>query len=187
MDRSVIRLTDEEENYHSNRAFEVLNYLKAVDDWVPTRELIPINHRFSDCIFRLRNQGYIIDRRKMQDKTFEWKYEGWKQVEKVTAAWREGYYSSRHWRRMRQLRLSFDGVKCCRCHNPDAAELQVHHWEYNLFNEKLEDLMTLCDGCHGVIHDLTPIHFPRSVTIDIFRQLDDDGQDGPQEQGVLFE
>jgi len=70
---------------------------------------------------------------------------------------------------MKRLRL--DGLECIFC--GFSFSLQVHHWRYELFAERIEDLSTCCDECHTWIHEneLIHIHFPHFVTPEIAVRL----------------
>lgn len=63
------------------------------------------------------------------------------------------FLASNYWKIVREMVLKRDGYKCMICSN--TKYLQVHHDHYkNHFNEHnhLEDLMTLCRGCHKEHH-----------------------------------
>lgn len=62
------------------------------------------------------------------------------------------YIRSNEWKEKCEKILARDNHECqhCHAHTPD---LSVHHKTYeNLFNEKDEDLITLCDNCHKKEH-----------------------------------
>lgn len=64
------------------------------------------------------------------------------------------YLSSDQWKAKRKLVLSRDNNLCQHCKDKPADE--VHHLTYvNLFNEPIEDLLSLCRNCHITIHDKT--------------------------------
>lgn len=64
------------------------------------------------------------------------------------------YLSSAKWRKLRERVLARDGYACTECCSPDS--LQVHHLTYDrVFEEELDDLVTLCDTCHGKQHEKT--------------------------------
>ena len=61
----------------------------------------------------------------------------------------KAYLRSNQWKGKRQLALDRD--KCCQ-YCSSTEHLQVHHKTYdNLFNEPLDDLVTLCRRCHLVV------------------------------------
>jgi hypothetical protein len=61
------------------------------------------------------------------------------------------YIQSPEWRELRKIILDRDGNKCTQCGN--TVTLQVHHIHYeNLFHERKEDLITLCNDCHEATH-----------------------------------
>ncbi len=82
---------------------------------------------------------------------------------KVTPELQAAYYRTAHWRKLRNARLAFDDHQCVRCHGRD--DLQVHHWTYDLFRERLRDLATLCSSCHAATHAQRGIRiaFPKGV------------------------
>ena len=62
------------------------------------------------------------------------------------------YLSSEEWKNIRDIALKRDEYKCQKCKIKNADE--VHHLTYeNLYNENLEDLMSVCYECHKNIHD----------------------------------
>ena len=65
------------------------------------------------------------------------------------------YLQSAEWAAKREQVLKRDGYKCKVCGAKDTPEnpLHVHHWTYeNVFNEPLEDLITVCKKHHHIIH-----------------------------------
>ena len=148
----------------------VLERLKGTPrEWVSTAELKQITHRFSACIHTLRLDGHVIDMRKVDGGGFEWVWLSCTPRPPVTDEDKEAYYLSDHWKQKRKERLDFDGWQCCWCKTRD--DLQVHHWRYELFAERVIDLMTLCDTCHEYMHELTQVHFPRTVSQEIKQRL----------------
>lgn len=62
------------------------------------------------------------------------------------------YLSSDEWKKIRELVLKRDEYKCQKCKIKSADE--VHHLTYqNLYNENLEDLISVCSYCHKEIHN----------------------------------
>lgn len=141
-----------------------------MSEWVSTPELIEITHRFSASIHELRERGHTITGRPRDDGTYEWKHESYSPMEFVSDGEKASYYLSTHWKMKRLERLEFDGYQCCWCKATDS--LHVHHWLYALFCEHVNDLMTLCEDCHNRIHALTDIHFPKTVCVNVKRQLE---------------
>jgi hypothetical protein len=74
-------------------------------------------------------------------------------IAKVSRANYEAYISSDQWRAVRLIRLRKDGNTCQGC---GARErLHVHHRTYERFTcERISDLVTVCESCHALIHDL---------------------------------
>lgn len=52
--------------------------------------------------------------------------------------------------RRRASRL-IDKSKCIFCNSKN--NIQVHHKDFNVFNNNIENLITLCKKCHGNIHN----------------------------------
>jgi len=62
----------------------------------------------------------------------------------------EDYLRSPEWRAKCDLVFERDGYRCATCGS--EHDLEVHHKTYkHLFNEPLEDLITLCKECHDAI------------------------------------
>ena len=59
----------------------------------------------------------------------------------------------REWRVVRLLALERDGRACQQCGS--ERDLHVHHWEpyWISFDNSLENLVTLCQGCHKAKHE----------------------------------
>lgn len=72
--------------------------------------------------------------------------------------WKDLYHDyllSPEWKAKRAKRLAIDNFECY--YNDvldcDCATLHVHHISYeNIGNEKMSDLITLCENCHNNIH-----------------------------------
>jgi phage terminase large subunit GpA-like protein len=63
------------------------------------------------------------------------------------------YLQSPEWKEFRNKAFEHYGKKCAHCKR--TKRLQIHHVTYaNIFNEKLEDVMVLCDLHHKKIHGL---------------------------------
>lgn len=61
------------------------------------------------------------------------------------------YLNSIEWKNKREQVLKRDKYKCKRCAN--NVNLHVHHGTYaRIFKENLDDLFTLCIGCHELYH-----------------------------------
>jgi hypothetical protein len=83
---------------------------------------------------------------------------------RVTPEMKACYYSTPHWISIRSARLSRDSFRCVLCLSED--DLRCHHVSYaNLFNEPLVDLLTLCDTCHGRVHEDCRLKFPSGVSV----------------------
>ena len=63
------------------------------------------------------------------------------------------YLLSDEWKKKRDLVVQRDQKKCTKCGS--VKYLNVHHLRYdNIFNEPIEDLVTLCRDCHQVAHGI---------------------------------
>lgn len=61
------------------------------------------------------------------------------------------YLESPEWKEKRELIFKRDGYICTKCKSRSA--FHAHHLTYeNIFNEKLEDLISVCAECHSQIH-----------------------------------
>jgi len=99
----------------------------------------------------------------------------------VTEEMKNDYYNSQHWASVRSKRLRLDNHKCTRCKAVDHAladgvhvVLQVHHWKYDLFDENILDLSTLCKACHYWTHRLRGVRlgFPKGTDPGIAYRLE---------------
>jgi len=64
------------------------------------------------------------------------------------------YMASPEWATLRDQAIKRDGGKCCDCGS--RLHLQVHHHTYPAQNwelDCLDNLTTLCGGCHKEIHE----------------------------------
>lgn len=159
----------EREKHRSKKAV-ILSMLQSGP--CSTGVLANVTHRFACQIQALREDGHIIKVVKSNEGGgFVYRREGFEATERVTASAQSAYYRTKHWRKKRLERLSFDGWKCCWCHC--ITELEVHHWIYDLFNERLFDLMTLCRQCHQAIHGNESVHvaFPKTWKARTVRRL----------------
>lgn len=65
----------------------------------------------------------------------------------------EEYLETPGWRTIRRLKLRQARHACQLC-NSDDRQLHVHHRTYERRGrERLEDLLVLCERCHGRFHD----------------------------------
>ena len=62
------------------------------------------------------------------------------------------YMNSFQWRALRLKVINRDDRKCRCCDT--RKNLTVHHLTYDRFmNEKMDDLITLCETCHKRVHE----------------------------------
>lgn len=69
--------------------------------------------------------------------------------------YRDYIQSHPHWQKVRQARFEFDGGRCVVCHEDlHGKTFQTHHLHYSrLGNERMRDVITLCDACHRAFHE----------------------------------
>jgi uncharacterized protein YlaI len=82
----------------------------------------------------------------------------------VTPDMKAIYYTLPHWHRVKQERHARDSHRCVLCMS--GSDLRCHHVSYSkLFNEPIEDLMTLCETCHERVHEECRLKFPSGVSV----------------------
>lgn len=172
MIQGTLQFTEEEKRRALSHTDRILRLLRCGE--VSSRDLIQITHRFSACIRNLVEQGYQIDVEKQEDGTSIHTLIAYTPLVKVTEEMKLAYYLTSHWHAKRFERMSLDDFRCCHCRKTET--LQVHHWVYELFSEAIEDLVTLCDDCHGRIHeyDCVKLHFPKYVSKETASQMTTD-------------
>lgn len=161
--RDKIPWTDQDRQRAASKQERLLEFMRD-GRWHTTIELSTnIGHRFSASLYSLREQGHRFAKQPTAGGNWRYRYLGRTPLHLVTEHLRDAYYRSTHWRAWQAKRLRFDGYRCCMCKRED--DLVVHHWRFELFNETLADLMTLCRRCHREIHQREPgeQHFPRKV------------------------
>lgn len=143
---------------HSRKLMEILEALKSGP--VSCVEVETRWHRGQAGIGELRSRGWNIDT--VRGFYYFVGFNG----EMVNAKSLQAmYYQSSHWKQTANARKQMDGYRCVQCHS--TSNLETHHWRYDLFNEQMEDLCTLCRSCHESIHNAisgSQVHFPRRVT-----------------------
>lgn len=88
----------------------------------------------------------------------------------VTNEMKIAYYTSEHWCDIRTKRWELDKYSCVLCSNVEPSTC-VHHVKYELFNESLDELISVCDRHHQMIHDNSRIGFPVGVDVSIAEKL----------------
>lgn len=88
----------------------------------------------------------------------------------VTAEMKSAYYASSHWDLTRRKRFEHDKYTCVMCVHVEPAYV-VHHATYNLFRESIDELVSLCERHHEMIHDNSRIGFPIGVDVSIAEKL----------------
>jgi hypothetical protein len=90
---------------------------------------------------------------------------------RTTEQLKQLYYDSEHWAATREKRFRHDHYRCVLCVGSCRDELQCHHITYRLFNEKPDELMTVCVPHHEMIHGASFLKFPTGVDLWIAEQL----------------
>ena len=96
----------------------------------------------------LKNPNYNKNRYK-KDK---------KNIDKSTKKYRNSLYYNNgksvynYFCCQKYLRLKRDGFKCVNCNNDIEKLLVIHHINGREANHKLDNLVTLCRKCHGLVH-----------------------------------
>ena len=68
------------------------------------------------------------------------------------------YLKSEKWREVRQKVIERDGYVCSVCGSKE--DLCVHHLTYrHIYDETMEDLVTVCTNCHRDIHEFKDMYF----------------------------
>lgn len=171
---------DGSSEHRKNQARSVLRFLKDHEgEWVTTWELVEAtSHRFSTSIQKLREQGYEIEKKPIVgSEQFQYRLTSYRRKVLVDKSLKDLYYNTPHWRAMSKQRREFDDWRCVLCKSTE--NLEVHHFHYDLFEEDIEDLVTLCRNCHRRLH----VHakdklrsFPKSVAVDIEQRIRNGGK-----------
>ena len=86
----------------------------------------------------------------------------------VNDAIKDAYRASQHWIDTRNRRFSIDKGTCVLCFS--KAE-ECHHIFYDLFNEKMSHLMSVCAYCHDKCHDQSRLKFPSGMKVEHAKRL----------------
>ncbi len=79
------------------------------------------------------------------------------------------YIKSKKWNILRRKVLNRDNYTCQFCNS--KKDLIVHHITYNnLFNETLNDLITICYKCHIKVHRKGDINTPEFVRVNYYEE-----------------
>lgn len=90
---------------------------------------------------------------------------------RTTDRLKELYWESQHWIDLRERRWQHDNYRCVLCVGSCRDEIQCHHICYNLFGEKLDELMTVCKFHHELIHESCRLKFPTGVGLYVAERL----------------
>lgn len=76
----------------------------------------------------------------------------------------DDYLLSSEWYVKKQQTFKRDGHRCRKCYS--EKNLKAHHKTYqSLFNENLDDLITLCGSCHSNTHDAMKKNLMENIEI----------------------
>jgi 5-methylcytosine-specific restriction endonuclease McrA len=170
MSQTAIPFTDEDRQRVRSQADRMLEHLGR--GAATASELVEnIGHRFASSIHVLRQRGYVISTQKNGNGEYVYSLGQRVLMVEVTDEMKAAYYQTEHWKAKRRERREFDEHRCCHCRSTQS--LEVHHWNYDLFQEDLSDLATLCSVCHERIHNNANIriHFPKTVLPEIAAML----------------
>lgn len=167
-------------SYSSARAFhECKEHQESALRWLRSQDLPKrifedkhAGSRLAPVIERLRNGwGFEID----GDGSVKNPYgmfdrEQWPTKVQVTTPMKMAYYASQHWEATRRKRYEHDNYSCVFCTHAEPA-MESHHITYNLFNESIDELISVCIRHHEMIHGNSRIGFPIGVDVSIAEKL----------------
>lgn len=166
----VKEMRDEAKRFHASEEAQ-RNALKTLRNGVGVTKMdyeqsFADGRRLAPAIEQLRNaHGLLINGDGTVSKPY--KLADAKQrptLARVTTDMKAIYYTLPHWHRVKNARESRDSHRCVLC--LATHELRCHHVSYvNLFDEPLEDLLTLCERCHGRVHEDCRLKFPSGVSV----------------------
>ena len=184
MDWSILAFSQsvlfEVASYSSPRAFhECKTHQQSALRWLRSQDLPKVAYeqqhvgtRLAPVIDKLRNGwGFEIlgDGSIKKPYTMPFREQYPTKVE-VTETMQAAYYASSHWHTARRKRLELDKYSCVMCEQVGPASV-VHHAKYELFNESTDELISLCDRHHTMIHENSRIGFPIGVDVSIAEKL----------------
>jgi len=98
--------------------------------------------RNADSLRRAVESG----RKRLYDKTWHYKYQDRENAKQKEREYRRNFGGNR------QKTMERDGFKCQKCSGNE--NLLVHHKDINPKNNSIENLQTLCRGCHARVHNV---------------------------------
>jgi hypothetical protein len=110
----------------------------------------------------------------------------WPSKVRVSEGLKVAYYDTQHWQEIREQRFKVDNYRCVACVDSCRDELQCHHFAYNIFNEQLDELLTVCRKHHEMIHENCLLKFPTGISLDHAERLLG-GKEYPFEKWLLPE
>lgn len=114
--------------------------------------------------------------KQQQEERLRWQRAEEERVAKMTPY--ERYLQSEEWEQLRREVFQRDKYRCRRC--GDRNQLHCHHLHYEtLYEEELEDLVTMCKDCHKEVHKFPELH-PDWIQYDAKAQRKRDPEFPPQ-------
>lgn len=156
-------------NAHESQAEAVLNRLRVGPLTKMEWEATSHGKRLAPAVDRLRNgHGFMVMGSGTSSMPYEMPYpDQMPTLAYVTDTLKAAYYNSRHWIETRRRRLEIDNRTCVLCHfSRGCFSTVVHHTCYELFQEDIHDLMTLCEVCHESIHETCRLKFPSGMKLE---------------------
>jgi len=90
---------------------------------------------------------------------------------RTTVAIKDAYWDCDHWKEISKRRFENDNYRCVVCSGACHAELRCHHIVYHLFKETLDQLMTVCEHHHEMIHKDSRLKFPIGIELWVAERL----------------
>jgi hypothetical protein len=135
-------------------------------DQILRKEIESDGSRIAPAIEQLRNaHGFSILGNGTQKKPYLMSDVGERpSLARVTDEMKLAYLSLPHWVSVKAQRHRLDGFACVLCRS--GSDLRCHHISYDrLFNEPVCDLLTLCDDCHGRVHESCRLKWPSGISV----------------------
>jgi hypothetical protein len=90
---------------------------------------------------------------------------------RTTSQLKDLYWECDHWAKIRDRRWQHDNFRCVLCVASCRDSIRCHHVVYNLFNETLDQVMTVCEFHHKMIHAACFLKFPTGIETWIAERL----------------
>lgn len=166
----IEQMNDKARKFHASRQAQQDALVKLRDGFGLTKvdyeQSFGDGRRLAPAIEQLRNaHGFSIDGHGTVSKPYRLSdVSQCPTLAMVTPEMEAAYYTLPHWRAVKEAREASDSRRCVLC--LATSDLRCHHVSYaKLFMEPLEDLMTLCERCHGRVHEDCRLKFPSGVSV----------------------